>query len=162
MQIKDMSYLSLVNTLLNPISPEIRGLILERLIEMNNQLKVKQLPIQLIQENSLPEQSPDREICEKKLCKPDYQIPKKEMRETSDMQDIYFNKLDYKNYLQTKTDMINFSIPEVDLDDIINDINDKSKDYAQLDDLDKKLLKIKDLHKKIITNKKRRRKNRMN
>lgn len=37
-QISNLDYLGLVNMLINPISPDVRAIVLARLVEMNNQL----------------------------------------------------------------------------------------------------------------------------
>ena len=115
-QISKMDYWTLVNMLMNNITPDIRKQILIRLTEMNDQLIASMAMQNLVQRSRIES---DRT----------QQMP--------------------RNYNPSNQP----EQPEVDLDDISDDIEEP-------DELDLELTRIKKLYTKIIADKKKRRKDR--
>jgi hypothetical protein len=180
-QIKNLDYWSLLNILMNPISSETRATILEKLTEMNNQLLVgNSLHVQpdlarpsmlnskrkssseasyatrYEMQNPLPLDMPVNTNNQFMQWKP----PSESTNSWNAPQMFPQNWVNPANpanpYNSTNSNQKFY--PEIDLDDIINDLNDDSD--GDSDNLDKKLAKIKLLNDKIITDKRRRRKER--
>lgn len=145
-QINNLDYWSLVNMLMVQITPETRKQILERLLEMNNQLIIgMNLQIQSDFSRSMVDSMKIMNVKDQFAMNNSYDtIPS-----MVSINNPYGTMRKY-NVQQKESET------EIDLDDIIDDIqNDQNHS------LDAKLAKIKKLHSKIVTDK-RRRKERQN
>ena len=178
-QISNMDYWSLANMLLTQINVETRKQILERLTEMNNQL-IMGMGVQIQPDLARPSMLNSRkkdvsEVQHPAMDRLNYKLPVQEsqhsMQRSSNPVPInipinstssQFNmnnsyQMPLNNYNQYSTSSQNKELqPEIDLDDIIDEITNES------DELDNKLAKIKQLHTKIIADKRRRRREREN
>jgi hypothetical protein len=143
-----VSYVDLVNMLLQNITPEYRAIILNKLVTYNNQL--------LAQANMSPIQiDPTRSS-----------LLNARKKDVSELQhpSIYGNQDQRNNVPLSLPIRANNNFPsqkeEIDINDIIDDIIDDNhnshSDDKKLDLLDAKLRKLDILHKKIIADKKRR------
>lgn len=154
-----MDYWSLVNMLMNQITPETRAIILEKLTEMNNSLLSKN---KMMCERNL-EMDLSRTISMNSRKKDlDEQIhPSLDIyRNNSTQHNILENPIPLNipinsnnqfmndKYKYEKTNNYQQKDTQIDLDDIIHDIDD--------DMLNEKLDKIKNLYQKIISDKKKR------
>lgn len=152
LQINNMDYWSLVHMLMNQITPENRKLVLERLMEMNNQLMVSDLTRSSILN------SRKKDVSEVKHPSLDFL---NDQGKNPLPMNIPFNANNQytPNSYQTNSVPNNYNKHqykidnEIDLDDIIEEIQ-------SVDPLDEKLHYIKKLYTKIITEKRKRRKER--
>jgi len=180
-QINNMDYWSLVQTLSTQITPEYRSMILNRLVEMNNQLlsstrNIPSDPIGLTQHrsdrtvlNNPIEPTPLRSG--KSVPQPDLSrsyTQNSRKKDISELQHPSMNLAQYRGTNPLPLDLSrNFNTElepkssiepkididiDIDIDDIIDDLND-----PLVDGLDQKLDRIKFLHTKILTDKRNKR-----
>ena len=170
--ISNMDYWTLVNMLMNQITPDIRKQILDRLTEMNNQL----LPTNRTQ----PEISRTSILNSRKKDLNETQHPSLDLFNYSNQNPLPLfpipnipintnNSYNLNSYQMGTLPQMNTTMPlkyqlpnpkqtdEIDLDDILDEIHEKEPD-----ELDIKLANIKKLHSKIVTDKRRRRLEREN
>ena len=158
-----MDYWSLVNMLMNQITPETRAIILEKLTEMNNSLLSKNnISGKTIYERNLEMDLSRTSSMNARKKDLDEQIhPSLDIyRNNSVQHKILENPIplnipinsnnQYVNdhYKYEKTNNYQQTDKQIDLDDIIHDIDD--------DMLNEKLDRIKHLYQKIISDKKKR------
>jgi hypothetical protein len=170
-----MDYWTLVQMLMNQITPEIRKLVLEKLTEMNNHLIIKPSV------HSQSDLSRSSVLNSRKKDVLEIQHPSLDFLNTTASIPIplnmpinannQFTMNSYPNqmasinmYSLNQTNEIapsannyknNYDIDsQIDLDDIVNE------DHEQSDSLDEKLARIKKLYTKIINDKRRRRRER--
>ncbi|XWV26579.1 hypothetical protein QJ857_gp0488 [Tupanvirus soda lake] len=180
-QISSLDYFSLVNMLMNQISPETRKQILERLTDMNNQLMMgmnSQIQTDLPRSSMLNSRKKDAtEIQHPSFDRLNYKGPNplplnipingnnqfamnnsyqmaSMMPALAQMPSMMMPVNNYANIGQYNRQAIKDDKTEIDLDDIIDEIQDEP------DSLDKELARIKKLHTKIVADKRRRRKER--
>ncbi|XWV25319.1 hypothetical protein QJ856_gp0451 [Tupanvirus deep ocean] len=182
-QINSLDYFSLVNMLMNQISPETRKQILDRLTEMNNQLMMgmnSQIQTDLQRSSMLSSRKKDAtEIQHPSLDRLNYKGPNplplnipmngnnqfamnnpyqmsSMMPALAQMPSMMMPVNNYGNMGQYNNNRqpIKDTNTEIDLDDIIDEIQEEP------DSLDKELTRIKKLHTKIVADKRRRRKER--
>lgn len=159
--INNLDYWSLVNMLMNQITPEIRKQILNRLIKMNDQL--------LIDINTQTDLS-NSSVSTSRKDSLEFQYPSIDNLDYKNQNTLHLtiptnnnNPFTGNNSFQTNstiltnnyknTDQFNSRLKnktqKIEFDDIIN------KNHNKSDNLDEKLIKIKKLYDKIIINKKR-------
>ncbi|AQN68152.1 hypothetical protein [Saudi moumouvirus] len=165
-QLYNMDYLSLVNMLTLQLTPVDRKAILERLIEMNDQLLYKNdINVDMSRNSQL--NSRKKDIKENLHPSMDFynhnkknpiplNIPSSSTSQTSiETRNVFYNPNIY-NDINNKTHKK--TCDEIDLDSIINNISDFDDKENSEESLDDKLQKIKKLHSKIIANNKHKRK----
>ncbi|QGR53802.1 hypothetical protein [Moumouvirus maliensis] len=166
-QLYNMDYLSLVNMLTLQLTPIDRKVILDRLVEMNDQLLYKKdMNIDLSRNSQLNSRKKDiKENLHPSMDFYNYSkknplplnIPSSSTSQSSiETRNVFYNPNPYgDNYsgLHKKS----YS-DEIDLDSIINNISDFDDKENNKESLDDKLKKIKKLHSKIIANNKQKRK----
>lgn len=172
-QIRNLDYWSLVQMLLTQISPETRSIILERLVELNNQLLIgSQSTIQ-------PDLARAAVLSSRKKDMSEIQHPSMDRFNYKGQNPLplnipinannHFKPGNSTNIFQSNmfAQSSNYVAPpspasqnsyddedEIDLDNIIDELKDDGND------LDSKLARIKNLHHKIIMDKRQRRKDR--
>ncbi|AGF85491.1 hypothetical protein QJ854_gp291 [Moumouvirus goulette] len=163
-QLYNMDYLSLVNMLTSQLTPIDRKAVLERLIEMNDQLLYKNdINLDTSRNNQLSSRKKD--IKENLHPSMDFynhnkqnpiplNIPSSSTSQTSiESRNMFCNPNIYNNQRVHKK-----TYDEIDLDSIINNMSDFDDKENEEESLDNKLQKIKKLHSKIIANNKHKRK----
>lgn len=167
-QISQMDYNSLVTALTKQISPEVRSIILERLVQMNNQLLNRTQSIQA-PKNIEPPRNIERPVMQNYRKKDAVEAPHPSMdpyarhnnfniQPTRNTSNTNFNPQPKNNANPQRT-----RIEEFDIDDILGDINNSEdeldlklkklaiqKQKTEEDDLDMKLKKLTNLKQKII------------
>lgn len=163
--INNMDYWTLVNILMTQITPDTRKKVLDRLMEMNNQLlmnsiSLSNIPTQpdLSRSSTLNSRKKDvKEIQHPSLDRITYKGPNplpinapiNANNQPNPYSQISNNTMHNNIFYKQSMNMQK----EIDLDDIIDE-------FDEPDNLDKELMKISQLHTKIITDKRRRRHNR--
>uniref|UniRef100_A0A6G6AC22 Uncharacterized protein n=1 Tax=Borely moumouvirus TaxID=2712067 RepID=A0A6G6AC22_9VIRU len=183
-QLYNMDYLSLVNMLTLQLTPIDRKVILDRLVEMNDQLLYKKdMNIDLSRNSQLYSAKKDMNIdlsrnsqlnSRKKDIKENLHpsmdfynhskknplplnIPSSSTSQSSiETRNVFYNPNPYGDN-HSGLQKKSYS-DEIDLDSIINNISDFDDEENNKESLDDKLKKIKKLHSKIITNNKQKRK----
>ena len=175
-QINNMDYWSLVQALSTQISPQYRAVVLSRLTEMNNQLLLgnqSNIQMDLARAGSINSRKKDaNELSHPSFDHTQYRSQQGEPRNSNfdsmrtSSSDIYktaglinipstpATHPTHSTYSTYPTHPTSSFEPEINIDDIIDDLDNK----PQIDNLDQKLYKIKNLHSKILTDKRNRRK----